>query len=173
MRVEWVFDKNLSERQVKKILSNPEDKRFVDIAAILFERNNDIKKVFTFIKKEDFVRHWMSIKKKMRTNNWNSLRIMYWQRIYRKLFEDFKRQGMEFRGRIQRKPIDELCADLGMKIKQARKKNKQTQSDLARAMNVSQQMVSQIENGYENISLLTLKRIAKSLKVKVKLEFGQ
>ncbi len=45
----------------------------------------------------------------------------------------------------------------------ARKDMGLTQSRLARILNISQQRISKIEKGEENISLLTLKRLADKL----------
>lgn len=163
MTEEWIFDKNLSPTRVKEILANAEDAHFIEIATLLLARNNEAKKVFNYIPKEIFIRHWPKIKKRMRQNQWNSKRIIFWEAIYEKLLKTFKEKGFTLRQTNINKPLDDLCAIIGHQIKKARQHNNQTQKDLAASIKISQQMISHIENGYENISLLTLKKIAQSL----------
>ena len=60
-------------------------------------------------------------------------------------------------------PPDELCARVGDSIKSIRKKAGLTQKGLADRLGISQQIVSRVERGQGNITLLTLKEIAAAL----------
>jgi DNA-binding XRE family transcriptional regulator len=99
----------------------------------------------------------------MRKNNWNDQRIIYWQAVYERLIKDYKDKGIPVR--IQRKPEtpDELYGQVGKKIKALRKENRLTQKELAKKLGISQQIISHIEQGRANISLLTLKKVANAL----------
>jgi transcriptional regulator with XRE-family HTH domain len=48
-----------------------------------------------------------------------------------------------------------------------------TQKDLAKRLKVSQQLISRIETGKENISIITLKKIVASLGLTVSMEIKQ
>lgn len=67
-----------------------------------------------------------------------------------------------------------FCKVIAEKIKSARKQKGLTQEQLARKLHISQQVISRIEKGGENISLLTLKKIADGLgaDIQIKIEFG-
>jgi len=64
-------------------------------------------------------------------------------------------------------PQNKFCRFIADKIKQRRKEKGLTQKALARKLKISQQMISRIENGKENISLLTLKNVVDSLEGRV------
>jgi ribosome-binding protein aMBF1 (putative translation factor) len=106
----------------------------------------------------------------MRKDNWNNPRIEFWQAIYEKLLEKYRAEGINIFSKGKVKVINEFCLWVGERIRILRKQKNLTQKMLARKLNISQQMISRIESGGENISLLTLKRIADELGVKVSIE---
>ncbi|OIO31496.1 MAG: hypothetical protein AUJ18_06065 [Candidatus Hydrogenedentes bacterium CG1_02_42_14] len=59
--------------------------------------------------------------------------------------------------------MDELCLAVGNKIKLIRKQKGLTQKQLAEKMKVSQQLISRMESGRDNVSLITIKRLVSSL----------
>ena len=54
-----------------------------------------------------------------------------------------------------------------MRLRQVRERKHVTQQDLAVKLHMSQPYLSNLENGKANVSLHTLRRIAKALKVRV------
>ena len=165
MKSNWLWDRKTSVNEVKKILRNPKNEKFLKFAALLLSRENSPKEVFTkYLKPINFCRNWRLIKKVMRKDNWNEPRIEFWQAIYEKLLEKYRRKKIQINGfEKEVKPIDELCQAVGGKIENIRKQKGFTQKQLAKKMKVSQQLISRAESGRENISLITLKKIVSSL----------
>ncbi len=99
----------------------------------------------------------------MRRDKWNEPRIEYWQAIYEKLKENYNKKGIEILERKKVVTVNKFCEKIGREIKQARKKMGLTQANLAKKLGIKQQMISRIESGQENPSLITLKKIADKL----------
>ena len=168
MRPSWLWDKDISVEEIQKILKDPKNKRFVNIAALLLSRNNVPKEVFTdFLSRERLVQHWARIKRQMRKDAWNDPRIDFWQAVYEKLVEDLKARGIAIRKTPQDKRGDELYQEVGAQIKRLREERGWTQNELASKLKVSQQVISRLESGRENLSLSTLKRIFGALGAQV------
>lgn len=164
MKRDWLWDRNISEGQARRILARPKHRRFVNLSALLLARKNVPKEVFgRYIKRLDFCRNWPKIKKQMRRDKWNEPRIEYWQAIYEKLKENYNKKGIEI---LERKKVvtgDKFCKKIGQQIRGTRKEIGLTQAMLAKKLGVKQQMISRIESGQENTSLITLKKIADKL----------
>lgn len=162
---DWLWDRRITISQAKSILANTRNKHFLSLASILLARKNTPKEIFKdYLKPLDFVRNWAMIKARMRKDSWNNPRIEFWQAIYEKLKEKYKNMGAELvKQTTPVKPQYEFCKLIADKIKSVRKQNGMTQSELAKRLKVSQQMISRIEKGKENASLLTLKNIADGL----------
>ena len=62
---------------------------------------------------------------------------------------------------------------IGATIRQRRKRCNVTQSEVARRTNMKQATISAIENGRENLSLRTLKRLARALQLDLALCIGE
>lgn len=164
MKKDWLWDRKLTEKQAKKILNNPADPRFIYLASLLLTRKNVPKEIFgVYLKPDDFCRHWAKIKRKMRKDAWGNPRIEFWQAIYEKLLERYRAKGVNIFTKSSPKPINGFCLETGEKIKILRKQKNLTQNMLANKLNISQQMISLIESGRENISLLTLKKVIDAL----------
>ncbi len=169
MKLDWLWDRKITAGQVKKIFSDRDNPRFVSLAALLLSRKNSAQEVFSdYIKRKDFFLGWNEIKKQMRKNSWNDPRIEYWQAVY-----DTMKQEPAF-ARLRQKepeyPISMICREVGLKIKQAREKRGLTQKEFADKLNISQQVISRIEGGKQNISLETLKNICLALGVNFKVD---
>ena len=170
-KTNWLWDRKIGEQKAKIILNNPKNKHFLSLAGILLSRKNTPKEVFkNYLKPIDFLQNWQKIKKQMRKDSWANPRIEFWQAIYEKLREKYKKNGVLNREICPVKPKNEFCGAIAEKIKAIRKQKGITQSSLAKKLKVSQQMVSRIEKGKENISLLTLKNIVDGLGAKLHLE---
>ena len=166
MSTHWLWDRNISAGEVKKILKSEQHPRFIGFAALLLARNNEPREIFgRYLKKETFARHWSRIKRRMRRDKWMEPRIIFWQAVYEKVFEQLKKQGIVFRSSLGQ--ADALCLDIGRQIKVIRKKKGLSQKDLAGALGITQQVISRIETGRENMSLLAIKRIADVLNRKI------
>lgn len=169
---DWLWDRNISLKRVKQILANPEDKRFLSLGSVLLSRKNTPKEVFSdYINKLDFLRNWNRIKSKMRKDYWNNPRVEFWQAVYEKLQEKYKgKQGISLRQAKPIPPKDEFCRVIAQKLRAIRKQKGLTQEELAGKLKVSQQVISRIEKGRENISVLTLKRIVDGIGAKIYLD---
>ena len=172
MRPEWLWDRNISVKEIQKILKNPKGERFAPIAALLLSRNNMPKEIFEqYLDKTIFVRQWARIKRQMRKNTWNDPRIIFWHAVYKKIVSGFKEKGISIRPTRQEEKIDELSREIARKIKMCRQDSGVTQSELAHKIGISQQIISRIEKGRNDMRLLTLEKIARGLGKKVDIEF--
>ena len=71
MEKSWLWNTNKSEKEVREILRNPSDEKFIHYAALLLSRSNVPADVFSnYISKEIFARQWGRIKQRMRKNKW-------------------------------------------------------------------------------------------------------
>lgn len=169
---EWFWDRNVTEGKLKKILLSPREPKFAEIVGLILARENMPKRVFKYIEPRIFCENWPRIKKQMRKNKWNESRIIFWQAIYEKVLEKFKRKGIKIK-KFKENAKDTILASVGAQIKDFRLKKKMSQEQLASKIGVSQQMLSYIEQGKENVSLLTLKRIVDKLNGKLSINiFG-
>jgi len=153
------WDRNITEEQLIEILSNEKNARFIEMSALLLSRNNEPKKVFgLYLDRILFAKNWTKIKKKMKKNQWGNQRIEFWQAIYEKIAEKLKGSGISLRSHDQ-KPRSEICFVIGEIIRNRRQKQNLTQKQLAEKLGIKQQVVSQIENGKGNPSLITLNAV--------------
>ncbi|MBA7630635.1 hypothetical protein ES703_38159 [subsurface metagenome] len=174
MKRDWLWDRNISEGQARRILARPEHRRFLSLSALLLARKNVPKEVFgRYIKKLDFCQNWPKIKRQMRRDKWNEPRIEYWQAIYEKLRESYSKKGIEILERKKVVTVDKFCKKIGQQIRDARKEMGLVQAMLAKKIGVKQQMISRIESGQENPSLITLKKIADKLGLAITLSKTQ
>lgn len=106
----------------------------------------------------------------MRKDKWASQRIIFWQAIYEKLFERYRKKGIKFKERKE-EVRDDLCKEAGEEIRRIRKEKGLSQKALAKKLGISQQLISRVEKGKENISLITLKNMVKVLGKKTRISF--
>jgi DNA-binding XRE family transcriptional regulator len=162
MKDNWLWDRKIADSEAKKALKNPGTEAFFTIAALLLSRKNEPNEVFkNYIDPIIFCKNWAGIKRKMRRDKWSEPRIIFWQAIYEKLADRYRRKGMVFREPAP--PKKPFCEAIGKKIAAIRREQGLSQKGLAKKIGVSQQLISRIEKGGENISLSTLTNIAHSL----------
>ena len=159
MRINWLWDSRLDEEKVKKILEDENHPKFDLYAERLFSRVSEPSIVFGFIDEIVFCKKWPGIKKRMRRDRWLRDRGIFWQTIYERVHQRLKEQGIKIR-EPQEIKIPQERMRLARQIRDIRVKLGYTQKDIAKKLGVIQQYVSKIENGRENISVDTLKRIA-------------
>lgn len=165
MKRDWLWDRKISNNKARVVLNNPGDKHFLSLSSLLLSRKNVPKEVFReYLKPLIFLQNWFRIKRQMRKDAWNNPRIEFWQAIYDALKEKYEKKGITI---VKEKPLavkqNDFCASIAEKVRVMRKQKGLTQKALAKRLRVSQQMVSRIESGRENISLLTLKNIVDNL----------
>ena len=172
MKDNWLWDRKITDAEAKRDLKEPGSKRFFSMAALLLARKNDPQEVFKdYLDPLVFCRYWPVIKRKMRQDKWSEPRIIFWQAIYEKLADKYRNKGIIFR---KTSPVKEpLCEATGKRIADIRRGQGLSQKDFAKKLGVSQQLVSRIEKGRENISLATLNNVARALDRKANIEFGR
>lgn len=169
---DWLWDKKISTKKARAILKNPKNEHFVYLASTLLARKNSPQEVFKYyIKPADFVKYWNSIKRRMRKDSWNDPRIDFWQAIYEKIKEKYAKRGLVSTNEaLVIRPQDKFCKIIADRIKAVRKQKGLTQFGLAKKLSVSQQIISRIESGRENVSILTLKKIVDTLGAKLNID---
>ena len=162
---DWLWDKKISVEKARTVLKSPDNRHFLSLAAALLSRKNTPKEVFKYyLKPVVFVQNWQRIKRQMRKDSWNDPRIEYWQAIYEAVKEKYEKRGLSFKKEaVTAGKQDAFCKTVADKIKIVRRQKGFTQTALARKLKVSQQVISRIEKGGENISLSTFKRVADAL----------
>lgn len=171
IKQDWLWDMKISTNKAKEILQNYHNPHFFSLASLLLSRNNSVKEVFNYLKSTNFLENWNKIKRQMRKNAWNDPRIDFWQAIYDNLRDKYKKNKLPLPKSVTEiKPQHEFCKVVADKITALRKQKGLSQKELAKKLKVSQQVISRIESGRENISLLTIKRIAESMGAELHLE---
>jgi hypothetical protein len=84
MKINWLWDTQLSEATVKKILKNQKDPCFYIYAEKLFARVADPKVAFSYISKEVFCKNWPAISKRVQKDAWAKDKVDFWQRVFEK-----------------------------------------------------------------------------------------
>ena len=163
MKINWLWDTRLSEKDVKKILHDEENPRFYIYATKLFSRVNEPKAAFEYIDKQTFCRKWPMIKKRVQKDAWTADRADFWQTMYERTAEELKENGFKIR-QPSKSQIPSERLSIAEQIKNTRIQLGYTQKDFAEKLGVIQQYVSRLESGKENISIDNLKRIADVLK---------
>ncbi len=162
MSKSWQWDMGRSDREIRNILKNPEHPSFIHYAALLFARTNVPKQVFKeYVTKLNFCLYWPTIKRRMRKDKLNQDRLHFWEEIYRHLKEDMQAKGIKLRQPSRLKVEDSLKSKIGKRIREIRRSKKMTQADVEQGTGFTQQFLSKIEQGTENVSLDTLERIQK------------
>jgi DNA-binding XRE family transcriptional regulator len=171
---DWLWDRKTSLSKAKGILKDSGHANFLSLSSLLLSRKNSPKEVFkAYLKPKVFLSNWKKIKRQMRRDYWNNPRIEFWQAIYEKLREKYNEKGMLPVKKVIRGPKQEFMQLIADRIRLCRKQKKLTQRGLAKRLKISQQMISRIEQGRENISILTLKKIIDSLNAKLVLEISE
>lgn len=171
MKTNWLWDTSLGENEVRKILKQENHPKFNIYAEKLLSRVSDPGIVFTIIDKKTFCQKWPIIKKRLYRDRWVRDRIIFWQTIYERIYSDFKKQGVRIRKPIREKIPPERM-NIAQQIRNLRIRLGYTQKDLAKKLGVIQQYISKIETGMENVSIDTLKKIAKVLGCNLTIKLG-
>jgi len=166
------WDKKTSLEEIKSILKDESNKKFVSFAALLLGRTTDIKGVFsTYLDKITFCKNWRKIKRKMRKDKWTSPNINFWDEVYNvfveeKEIKETKATLIAQERKILKKPELGNLSDI---IRKTRKEQRWTQKDLAKNVGLSQQTISLMESGKFNFSVKSLMKILSALKLRFEL----
>lgn len=172
MKSDWLWDRRMSDSEAIKALKNPNDRKFIILASLLLARQNEPKMVFKkYMDPVIFCEQWRSIKREMRKNKWYEPRIIFWQAIYEKLKDKYMKKGLIFKKKGM-PAKDPLLEKIGHDLSLLRRQSGLSQKDIAKRLRVSQQLISRIEKGRENISLITLQNITSALNKKVEIIVG-
>lgn len=171
---DWLWDRKISVKQARAIFRDSSNRHFFILSALLLSRKNTPGEVLKhYLKPELFLRHWKKIKRQMRKDAWNNPRIEFWQAIYEKLKEKYAHKGIAFAEEAKvPEPHNAFCKEIADKIKIVRKQKGLTQSGLAKKLKISQQIISRIESGKENVSLQTLKKITDGLDAQLRIDIA-
>ena len=145
MKINWLWDVQLTEEQVKKILKNEKDPRFYIYAEKLFSRVNNSKIAFEYVTREVFNHQWPIIKQRIEKDAWAKGKVNFWENIYKTVCGE---------------GVSAERVNISQQIKNIRLQLGYTQEEMAKKLGVIQQYISKLENGRENLSVDTLKRIA-------------
>ncbi len=170
-KINWLWDSRLKKGEVKKILKDEKHPKFNIYADKLFSRVNNPKVVFNIVDKVTFCKKWPSIKKRISKNRWLKNRVAFWQTIYERTLEQLRKQGIKVR-ESQKIDIPPERMEIAQQIRNIRVSRGYTQKDLAEKLGVIQQYIAKIENGRENLSIDTAKRIADVLGENLTIKFG-
>ena len=156
----WGLNKK-ALKETKIILKNPAHPRFISRMATLLARCEEPRDVFSILPKKKFIdawpkirRHWAKITRVSDFRDW-------WETVYEGLLDEKK-------GKVK-KPAGmpaEVFINIGKVVKSARIKQGLSQKDLAIKTGMKQPDISKIEEGRKNITIATLKRLAKILNIK-------
>src|SRR3989339_439255 len=155
----WDLNKK-AINEAGKILNNPNHPQFMAKLITILSRCQEPKELFSLISKESFINNWPRVKaywKKFDTSPdfWD-----WWQTIYEELVQRIKGEITTPKGEFP-----SLFVKFGKAVKKSRIAKSLSQKDLAFATGITQSDISLIEEGYKNITLKTLFKICKILKI--------
>lgn len=152
--------------ETSRALKNPEHPQFAERMVTLLTRCDQPKELFSAVPKETFLKAWPKIRsawiKRIRQSDQRS----WWETMYEQLAEAADKKNLPAKG----EPSVHF-AKFGMLLKAKRLDAGLSQSQLAKRTGLAQPVISQIEEGRKNITLLTLIRLCKVLDIKT-LEIG-
>ncbi|MFH1754010.1 MAG: helix-turn-helix transcriptional regulator [Candidatus Omnitrophota bacterium] len=147
-------------KDLKKVLNDPKHPKFAARMVTLLSRCDKPKELFSLISKKKFVRAWPSIRA-----YWAKRRLGldfrdWWETIY----EEMTRQDQGEWPKAQGAP-PELFIKIGGMIRQRRIAEGLSQKDVAARLGMRQPDISKIEEGKKNITLFTLMKLCRILKI--------
>lgn len=156
----WNLNEN-AMKETKHILKHPNHPKFASRMVTLLSRCDRPKELFSLISRKEFIEVWPKIKfywvKLSRDSDFRD----WWQTIYEQLLEGYNLGNKKPRGKSAG-----LFLKIGRTMREARIKRGLSQKELALSAGMKQPDVSMIEEGRKNITLGTLMRLCKILKIK-------
>lgn len=155
---------NLNDKALKEarhILKRPQHPKFSERMVTLLSRCDAPKELFSLLSKEEFIKAWPNIRsywvKLSRESDFRD----WWETIYEQLLEgrNIKNKGPEGGPAAS-------FARIGRLVKESRVRMGLSQKELALGAGMKQPDISKIEEGKKNVTLDTLLRLCKILKIK-------
>lgn len=153
---------DLNEKALKetlRVLKNPRHPRFPEKMVVFLSRCDRPAELFSLISKDKFVDAWPKIRvhwiKRARQSDFRD----WWETIYEQLTEadkPIKTAGIRLA----------FFRKFGKLIKEARIKKGLSQKQLALCVGMKQPDISGVEEGRKNITLYTVMRLCRALKIK-------
>lgn len=150
-----------SLRGVKKVLRDPNHPAHARRMVVLLSRCDNPKEVFSLVPRKEFIHIWPKIRsywvKLARQSDFRD----WWETIYEQIVEKDRHKQKRSQGRTP-----ELYRKIGMMLKEGRLERGLSQRQLAQIAGMKQPDISRIEEGRKNITLYTLMRLCKIVKIK-------
>ena len=160
----WLWNVKTTDAEARKILADPGHPAFLVYAARRLATANLPREVFRdYLKKEDFLKFWPSVKRQMRKDSRNRERVVFWQGVYEYLIKDLKAKGTPFERPKAEVRVDSDQKRLGEGLRALRRSRKMTQTELAKKVELTQQHIAKIEKGITCPRSKTLEKIEKAL----------
>jgi len=151
-------DKALTE--TVHVLSNPQHPKFPMRMVIFLSRCQKPKELFSILSKVEFINSWPSIYNYWRKVEKKSDFRDWWQTIYESMLP-IRKSGIRIKA-----DYSSQFSNIGSYIRKKRLEQGMSQNQLALKLGMIQAHISRIEEGKMNITLATLMRICKVLKIK-------
>jgi DNA-binding XRE family transcriptional regulator len=145
-------------RDTLSALKDPAHSRFPERMVTLLSRCDKPKELFSLLPRQRFVENWPRIRFAWLKRARQSVHRDWWETIYEQMMET---PGKRLHGRPS-----ELFRHVGKAMKERRTELGLSQKQVATQTRISQPIISQIEDGKKNITLLTLLRLCRALQIK-------
>ncbi len=152
-------------KEVRRILRDPAHPKFPQRMATLLTRCSEPKELFSVIPRERFVRAWPRVRSDWIKRQRRSDARDWWETLYEQLVVGEPRRP----ARAGTDP-PAFLRDLGARLKEARIERGLSQRQLALQAGLKQPDISRVEEGKKNLTLFTLVRLCKVLRIRT-LEF--
>ncbi|MDD4910178.1 MAG: helix-turn-helix transcriptional regulator [Candidatus Omnitrophica bacterium] len=150
-----------SLRGVKKVLRDPNHPDYARRMVALLSRCDSPRELFSVVAQKEFIRAWPKIRSHWVKMSRQSDFRDWWETIYEQLIEKYRHTQKKSPGRMP-----DLYRKVGMMLKEARLEMGLSQRQLAQIAGMKQPDISRIEEGRKNITLYTLMRLCKIIKIK-------
>ena len=153
----WDLNK-VALQDTRRALRNPSHPRFLERMIALLSRCDKPKELFSLLPRQRFVESWPRIRSGWLKRARQSVHRDWWETIYEQIVQT---SGKDLQGRPS-----ELFRQVGKAIKERRIELGLSQKQVGTQTHLGQPTISQIEDGKKNITLLTLLRLCRVLRIK-------
>lgn len=152
---------SLNEQALKdteKILKNPTHSQYLSRAFTLLSRCDKPKELFSLMSRQQFLETWPQIRRYWQKKGQAKDFCVWWETIFEELTGSTKKIVGE---------LPEELKKIGKIIQEARTGKGWSQADLSIKTGIIQPLISNVEKGKSNLTVLTLVRLCKVLGVDV------
>jgi DNA-binding Xre family transcriptional regulator len=148
-------------KETEKILKSPTHPKFSMRMVSLLSRSDKPAELFSLISKKQFIKAWPKVRAYWAKINRESDFRDWWETIYEQCLQKHGRKQIGHIGNNA-----QLFIRVGKIIKEKRVEKRLNQKELAALLSMRQPDISNIEKGNKNITVETLARICKVLRIK-------